>query len=96
MPLLSLSVGKARSRLTTEAVIVAASDSKNIRGPTTSFGTPTPRVAFHFSLSAPSLAERYCGVSMTPGAMILTRTLCSATSLATLLTKAINAALLAA
>src|SRR5215470_836936 len=88
--------GKAKSRLMIDAVMVAASDNRNMSAPTASSGCPTPTEARQRASSAPALAARYCGVSITPGAIRLKRTRCGAISLAALLTKAISAALLAA
>src|SRR5262249_49364064 len=73
-----------------EPVIVAASDNKNISAPTASCGCPTPTEPRQCASSAPALAARYCGVSITPGAMRLNRTRCRAISLAALLANAIS------
>src|SRR5262249_16388992 len=88
--------GNAKSRLMIEAVMVAASESRNKSGPTASSGWPTPTEARQRASSSPAFAARYCGVSMTPGAIRLKRTRCCATSFAALFTNAISAALLAA
>src|SRR6266516_355495 len=87
---------KAKSRLMIEAVIVAWSDNKKSSGPTASSGCPTPTVARQCASSAPAVASRYCGGSITPGAMRSEERRCRAISLAALLANAISAALLAA
>src|SRR5207248_1991637 len=80
-----------------DPVIVAASESRNSSGPTTSSGSPMPVVAAQCSRSPPDgLAARNCGVSMTPGKTVLTRIRYCATSAARDLANGISAPLLAA
>ena len=77
--------------------MVAAGESRNISGPTTSAGMPMPVARAQCSRSPPvGLACWNCGVSTTPGKTVFTRIRCSATSAASDLAKAISAPLLAA